>query len=227
MDLTLTTSVAPVACTRPVTIRLASAASAAQCTTGRPRAVTSRSSCSRYESSCAQRARLDRRPAVAQLLPVGSSATTRARLSLIVVVACARFRRSWALPSARRAATGNGSSPRRCPTPRGAVGIPRNVVTPVLRRGKDLGQVHGPTPARSAGQPAADVHQARAVAAVHTSAPRVEDVRILSASMAVDTSAFLTAKVPPNPQHTSASGSWHQVDPAHPAQEPQRPRRPA
>ena len=46
IDLTLTTSVEPVARTSEVTIWLASAASLAQCTVP-PRAVTSRSSCSR------------------------------------------------------------------------------------------------------------------------------------------------------------------------------------
>ena len=46
IDLTLTTSVAPVAWTSSVTIALASSASRAQCTTP-PRAVTSASSCSR------------------------------------------------------------------------------------------------------------------------------------------------------------------------------------
>src|SRR5690349_4993111 len=46
----------------------------------------------------------------------------------MVLVALPRLRRSWVLASALRAATGNGSSPRRWPTPRGAVGMPRNVV---------------------------------------------------------------------------------------------------
>ncbi len=45
-DLTLTTSLAPAALTRPATMALASAASLAQCTVP-PRAVTCSSSCSR------------------------------------------------------------------------------------------------------------------------------------------------------------------------------------
>ena len=40
-----------------------------------------------------------------------------------------------------------------------------------------------------------------------TSARVSSTLRILSASIAVDTSAFFTANVPPNPQHSSASGS--------------------
>ena len=43
--------------------------------------------------------------------------------------------------------------------------------------------------------------------AVQTSAPVSSTCRILSASIAVEVSAFLIAKVPPNPQHSSASGS--------------------
>src|SRR5262249_38875959 len=48
----------------------------------------------------------------------------------------------------------------------------------------------------------------------HTSAPVASTERILSASMAVDTAPFLTANVPPNPQHTSASGSSTRSMPA-------------
>ena len=59
--------------------------------------------------------------------------------------------------------------------------------------------------------------------AVHTSARVASTLRILSASMAVEVSAFLTANVPPNPQHTSASGSSTRSIPATLAQQPQRP----
>jgi hypothetical protein len=41
----------------------------------------------------------------------------------------------------------------------------------------------------------------------HTSAPVSRIRRSLSVSIAVEVSAFLTAKVPPNPQHSSASAS--------------------
>jgi hypothetical protein len=43
--------------------------------------------------------------------------------------------------------------------------------------------------------------------AVHTSAPVESTDAILSASIAVDVSAFFTANVPPKPQHWSAAGS--------------------
>src|SRR6185437_13388386 len=42
--------------------------------------------------------------------------------------------------------------------------------------------------------------------AVHTSAPVSSTQRTLPESIAAETSAFLTANVPPNPQHSSASG---------------------
>ena len=42
---------------------------------------------------------------------------------------------------------------------------------------------------------------------MHTSAWVSSTLRILSASMAVEVSAFLTANVPPKPQQVSASGS--------------------
>ena len=44
-------------------------------------------------------------------------------------------------------------------------------------------------------------------AAVQTSAPVSRIRRSLSVSIAVEVSAFLTAKVPPKPQHCSAAGS--------------------
>ena len=43
--------------------------------------------------------------------------------------------------------------------------------------------------------------------AVQTSAPVLLTCRILSASMALEVSAFFSAKVPPKPQHSSAPGS--------------------
>ena len=43
--------------------------------------------------------------------------------------------------------------------------------------------------------------------ATSTSAPVSRTCRALSAAMATEVSAFLTAKVPPKPQHSSARGS--------------------
>ena len=48
-------------------------------------------------------------------------------------------------------------------------------------------------------------HELSALA--HTSAPVSRIVRTLSVSIAIEVSAFLTANVPPNPQHSAASGS--------------------
>jgi hypothetical protein len=49
--------------------------------------------------------------------------------------------------------------------------------------------------------------------AVSASAPVDSTWRILSASIAVDVSGFLSANVPPNPQHWSAAGSSINVIP--------------
>ena len=49
--------------------------------------------------------------------------------------------------------------------------------------------------------------------AVHTSAREETTAAVLSASIAVDVSAFLIAKVPPNPQQVSALGSSTSVRP--------------
>ena len=127
IDFTFTTSVSPVACTSRVTIALASFASDAQCTVP-PRLVTSRSSRSRCSSRRAMVAALTCWPATRSCSQSGTSPTTRARLARIVWVAWPMLRRSWVSASARRAAAGNGSSARSCPTPRGAcTGMPRNV----------------------------------------------------------------------------------------------------
>ena len=48
-------------------------------------------------------------------------------------------------------------------------------------------------------------HELSALA--HTSAPVSRIVRTLSETIAIDVSAFLTANVPPKPQHSPASGS--------------------
>ena len=128
MDLTLTTSVWPVARTRSVTMRLASLASRAQCTTP-PRAVTCSSNRWRCSSRRAIVAVLIASPARRSASQSSSSATTAARLLRITVVAWPRLRRSWVSASAVRAASGNDCVPRRCPTPAGATtGIPRSVL---------------------------------------------------------------------------------------------------
>src|SRR5690606_16982389 len=68
-------------------------------------------------------------------------------------------------------------------------------------------------PLRSRDRPPPMCMRHDASPAVATSAPVASTLRILSASMAVDVSAFFSANVPPNPQHWSASGSSISVIP--------------
>ena len=105
MDLTLTTSVAPAARTRSVTIRLASAASVAQWTTP-PRAVTAASSSTSRAGRSAMTWALIADPAVRRSSQSGSSAVTANRLSRMVPVARRRLARSWASASVPWAASG-------------------------------------------------------------------------------------------------------------------------
>ena len=58
--------------------------------------------------------------------------------------------------------------------------------------------------------------------AVQISAPLPSTLRILSPSIAVDVSEFLIAKVPPKPQHCSASGSSTSSRPCTCPQQPDR-----
>ena len=81
IDLTLSTSVAPVARTSSVTIRFASSASTAQCTTP-PLAVTFASSCSSSSGIRAITSVLIAEPAVPQRLPVGHLADNQRTLGL-------------------------------------------------------------------------------------------------------------------------------------------------
>ena len=127
IDLTLTTSSAPAARTSETTIRLASAASRAQCTCP-PRAVTSASRRSRWVSRAARVASLIAAPAARSAAQSGTSPTTAARLARMVPVALPRLRRSWVSASARRAAAGNASVPCRCAVST-ARGIPMKVLS--------------------------------------------------------------------------------------------------
>ena len=146
IDLTLITSVSPVARTRSVTMRLASAASRAQCTWP-PRAVTAASNCSSSSGSRAMTSRLIADPASRSCSQSGFSPTTWARLARMVWVALRRLERSWPLRNSWWAAAVKPSSPRRWPTPAGArggvgrprftglIGFPRSALRrPALRR---------------------------------------------------------------------------------------------
>ena len=151
------------------------------------------------------RARLDRRARRRAAPP--SRAARRppaARLARIVVVALPRLRRSW--ESAERARA-------------------RRLGKPVIRvRRQDLGQVHrahaGRAGARSA-PPMCIRHELSAD--VQTSARVSSTWRSLSESIAIDVSAFLTANVPPKPQHSLRARQLDEVDAPHGAQQPQRP----
>ena len=59
-------------------------------------------------------------------------------------------------------------------------------------------------------------------AAAQTSAPVSSMWRTLSARMAADVSAFLTANVPPKPQHSRRLGQLGELEPANRSQEPVR-----
>ena len=104
IDLTLTTSVAPVAGDDPVTIavRLGGVARPVD-DAARPRDRCLERLTSSVEM--AERRVLDRRPASRSCSQSGSSATARARLSRIVWVALRMLRRSCVLASAARAAS--------------------------------------------------------------------------------------------------------------------------
>ena len=185
-DLTLITSVASCSRAMPATIEFASAPSRAQWTVP-PAAVTRSSS----RSSCSGRVAIARAliaaPASRSASQSGSSPTARRRLTRIAVVALPTLRRSWASASAVRAAAGK---PAVIPAPPGS------------RR--CASSAHPPAGARSA--PPMCIRQDVSTA-VQTSARVSSTRRSLSPSMAIETSAFLTAKVPPKPQHSSASSS--------------------
>ena len=77
------------------------------------------------------------------------------------------------------------------------------------------------TPAPHPRERAADVHQARVVGRGADLGARCRGCsRTLSPRIAVDVSAFLTANVPPNPQHSVALGQLDEVEPSHRAQQP-------
>ena len=170
-------------------------------------------------------------PAARSSAQSGSSATTAARLARMVAVALARLRRSWASASAARAASGNGRSPRSCPTPGGAVGMPRKTVgssrgtsgcsVRVEARISARWTVRTPVRSRDSPPPMCSRHE---LSEAEQTSARVERTWcILSASMAAEVSGFLIAKVPPKPQQVSASGSSTRSMPPHLAQQPQRP----
>ena len=89
------------------------------------------------------------------------------------------------------------------PNPRGAVGSPRNVLDEAssLVEARISARCTVLTPVFSRDSPPPMCIRHELSPAVQYSAPVASTLRILSASTAVDTSAFFTANVPPNPQH--------------------------
>ena len=235
IDLTLTTSVAPAAFDErgDDRVRLGRVARPVDDAAGRghvrARAASSSSGRSREDLV------LDRRAGEAELLPVGDARRRpRPASSRIVVVARPRFARSCAVgeggPGGLRERRRAGE--RRRGLGGGAGGGSRSP-SRVGRRGEDLGEVHDPDRRAAPRQQAADVHQARRVG--RASAPRRRSRRTsstLSSPIAIEVSAFFTANVPPNPQHSSAP---RQVDeaqaldrgeqPLRPVADPQQPQR--
>ena len=131
---------------------------------------------------------------------------------------------------ALRAAAGNGSSPRRCPTPAGATaGIPRKVLG-VSAGWTSSDAVWGAGSQRDAcacartqaRQATADVHQARRVAGRHRLGPGGEHVPHLVGEHRRGRVSVLEREGPPKPRHWSASGSSTSSMLAHLAQQPQR-----
>ena len=82
--------------------------------------------------------------------------------------------------------------------------------------------MHRACPGPQPGQAAADVHEARRVARGEHLGPVTTHAATLSASMAVEVSAFFRANVPPKPQHSSARSSSTRSIPCDRAQQAQR-----
>ena len=185
---------------------VASSASRAQCTSP-PAAVNARSNSSRCRSSERIVRSLITRPASRSSSQSASSPTVARRLRRIVAVAWPRLRRSWRPPQLDAGRAGEARRLRRA------------VLTspPGSRPGASSGR-----PAATP-QAAAEVHQARVVCGGDDLGAALLDRSSLSSIIAVETSAFLTANVPPNPQHWSASASGDQLDAADRAEQPLRP----
>ena len=152
---------------------------------------------------------LDRRAGRAQLLPVRQLADD-ARPAW----------RGWCAVAWREVARAAGCRRARRARPPGTAGMPDAGAAWRLRastpaRRLVLGARPGSRPGASARTPGALAATARRRCASgrscrrrrSTSAPVSRTCRALSASIAIEVSAFFTAKVPPKPQHSSAPGS--------------------
>ena len=196
------------------TIAFASAASRAQWTTP-PAAVTAASSCSSSAGRSREDLVLDGRAGQAQRLPVGALGD-----------GCGALRRGSS-SSRGRGSPGAARPPGRPGPPPGTAACRRSVgsgrsrdlrsdrrlavmAPAVPSSGQDLGEVHHPdrrAPRATAGRRCASGTTCRRRSGPRRPEPSTSST--LSRPIATDVSAFLTAKVPPNPQHGLGSG---QVD---------------
>ena len=102
--------------------------------------------------------------------------------------------------------------------------VPLTQAAPPRCSAEDLGDVHRARAVPSAGaacRRCASGRSCRRRTAPRRRCPRT--LRTLSAPMAAETSAFLTAKVPPKPQHSSAPGSSRSSRPSTASQQPAGP----
>ena len=138
----------------------------------------------------------------------------------MVAVACSEVARAAGRrASASVAASGKPREPLRCPTPGGAVGTagsPRNVPSsgharPGSRRGA---RAHGGAAAGLSPPPMCMRHESRP-RAQHVGAGGQDGVRPCPRASPRTRAVFFRAKVPPKPQHWSARGQLHELEPAH------------
>ena len=171
-------------------------------------------------------------PGAAQLLPVAAARRRpAARLARIVGGGVAEVAAQLGVGQRRAGGVGERLRRRAGARPRAGAttGMPRNGAHRAAAGGsvgstaRISARCTVRAPGAQPGQAAADVHQAGRVAGRAAPRRRCDSTwRILSASIAVDVSAFFSANVPPNPQHWSAAGSSTRSMPAHRAQQPQR-----
>ena len=214
-DLTLTTLRSPVADTRSTTSALASAASRAQCTTP-PAAVTAASS--RTRSSSRRNSARWRRASPLSGAPA-SRASRRPQ------------RRGARGSSSSRGGRSRASSRPRAPPLHSVRTEDAARLGRARSRREHLREVDGARGRAAALEPPRRCRRHDASHAQTASAPVSSTRRSLSESIAVETSAFRRANVPPKPQHSVASASGRSSTPVTdrrsngPVAEPEHPER--
>ena len=172
-------------------------------------------------------ARLDRLAGRAQLLPVGQLADDRGALGPDgrggLAAGCAR---SWLSASARRAAAGNGSVPRRWPTPGGAVRHAQERHRRASVRGSRPGSGPGARcgcPVRSRDRPPPMCIRQDAVAGGADLGPGAEHVAHLVGQHRRGGVGVLDRERAAEAAAHVGVGQLDQLQPGHVAQQPQRP----